>query len=71
MDLIEKGVVTGRVKAVHKGQVVASYCMGTRRLYDLLDRNPLFAFHTSDYGCNLSPVSRSLSTGCTGICPHP
>ncbi|MDS4022965.1 MAG: GNAT family N-acetyltransferase [Candidatus Competibacter sp.] len=52
VDLIEKGVITGKAKGLHPGQIVTSYCLGTRRLYDLIDRNPLFAFHPIDYVCN-------------------
>lgn len=52
VDLIEKGVITGKAKGLHPGQVVTSYCLGTRRLYDLIDQNPLFAFHPIDYVCN-------------------
>jgi acyl-CoA hydrolase/GNAT superfamily N-acetyltransferase len=52
VDLIEKGVITGKAKGIHRGQIVTSYCMGTRRLYDLIDHNPLFAFHPIDYVCN-------------------
>ena len=42
VDLIEEGIVTGARKSVDKGLVVASWAMGTRRLYDLLDDNPAF-----------------------------
>lgn len=52
VDLIEQGVVTGNAKGIHRGQVVTSYCLGTRRLYDLIDQNPLFAFHPLEYVCN-------------------
>jgi 4-hydroxybutyrate CoA-transferase len=41
VDLVEKGVVTGEAKRVHPGKVVASFAIGTRRLYDFLDDNPL------------------------------
>jgi len=51
VDLVEQGVVTGSRKSVHRGEVVASYCMGTRRLYDLVDDNPAFRFHPLDYVC--------------------
>ncbi len=51
LDLIEKGVITGNKKSNHTGQVVASYCMGTRRLYNYINRNPTFAFHPIDYVC--------------------
>jgi acyl-CoA hydrolase len=32
IDLIDSGMVKGSEKTIHKGQVVASYCLGTRRL---------------------------------------
>ncbi|MBM4245309.1 MAG: GNAT family N-acetyltransferase [Deltaproteobacteria bacterium] len=44
VDLIEGGVVTGRRKNIHKGKVVTSFCMGSRRLYDYVDDNPVFEF---------------------------
>jgi GNAT superfamily N-acetyltransferase len=28
---------------------VASFCLGTRRLYDFIDNNPMFAFHPTEY----------------------
>jgi len=52
VDLIEQGVVTGARKSVHPNKVVTSYCMGTRRLYDLVDGNPAFSFQPIDYTCN-------------------
>ncbi len=44
LDLIEAGIVTGGRKTSFPGKVVASYCMGTRRLYDFVDGNDLFHF---------------------------
>ena len=40
VDLVEAGVVTGRRKSRHRDRIVASYCLGTRRLYDFIDDNP-------------------------------
>jgi acyl-CoA hydrolase/GNAT superfamily N-acetyltransferase len=44
VDLVAAGVVTGPVSA--------SWAMGTRRLYDLVDDDPRFAFHPIDYICD-------------------
>ena len=52
VDLIETGVVNGVRKSIHPNKVVASYCMGTRRLYALIDNNPAFSFHPIDYTCD-------------------
>jgi acyl-CoA hydrolase len=41
VDLVEKGVVTGELKRVHPGKIVAGFALGTRRLYDFMDDNPL------------------------------
>ena len=32
-----------------RGRVVASFCLGSRRLYDYIDNNPLFSFRPTDY----------------------
>ena len=49
VDLIESGVITGKKKTMDRGKVVASFCMGTRKLYDYIDNNPTFAFHPTEY----------------------
>jgi acyl-CoA hydrolase len=48
VDLIEAGVVTGAGKSVDRGKVVTSMAMGTRRLYDAIDRNPDVLFRPID-----------------------
>ena len=49
IDLIESGAVTGARKTLDRGRVVASFCLGTRKLYDYVHNNPLFAFHPTEY----------------------
>ncbi len=49
IDLIESGVVTCRKKSLHPGKVVAAFCMGTRRLYEYVNNNPLFEFRPCQY----------------------
>lgn len=39
VDLVEAGVVTGVNKEVRRNQIVTTFCLGTRRLYDWLDDN--------------------------------
>jgi acyl-CoA hydrolase len=52
VDLVEAGVVTGRRKTRHPGRVVASYALGTRRLYDYINDNPRFAFLPVEQVCD-------------------
>jgi len=59
IHLTERKVINGKQKSMHQGQIVASYCMGTRRLYNLVHRNPLFAFYPLEYVCNPFNISRN------------
>ncbi len=52
VDLIEKGIINGKAKTLHTGRVVASYCLGSKRLYDLIDNNPMFAFYPMETVCD-------------------
>jgi acyl-CoA hydrolase/GNAT superfamily N-acetyltransferase len=49
VDLVEEGVITNACKTLNKGKIVASFAMGTRRLYDFIDNNPMVEFHQEDY----------------------
>ena len=46
--LIESGAVTNTRKAIHPGRTIASFVIGSRRLYDFVDDNPLVEFHPCD-----------------------
>lgn len=61
VDLIEKGVVTGERKTLHPGRVVTSYCMGTKRLYDLVDDNPMFSFQPIHYVCDPAVIASNAN----------
>ena len=49
VELFEKGVVTGEAKTLHRGKIVASFVLGSKRTFDFLDNNPVVEFHPSDY----------------------
>ena len=57
VDLVEAGVVTNRRKTRHRDQIVASYCLGTRRLYDFVDDNPLLKFLPIEQVCDPQEVA--------------
>jgi acyl-CoA hydrolase/RimJ/RimL family protein N-acetyltransferase len=59
VDLVEAGVITGARKTAHRGAVVTSYCMGTRRLYDLVDDNPAFRFLPLSETCDPEEIARN------------
>lgn len=49
IPLIEKGVITNQHKKKHRGKTVASFVLGTRKLYDFVDDNPSVALLNIDY----------------------
>ncbi len=49
IDLIEQGVITNDAKTVLPGKIAVSFVIGTKRLYDFVDNNPLLEFQTSDF----------------------
>ncbi|MBN2802972.1 MAG: GNAT family N-acetyltransferase [Deltaproteobacteria bacterium] len=49
IDLIESGAVNGSRKTSEKNKIVASFCMGTKKLYDYIDNNDDFSFHPTKY----------------------
>ena len=48
VDLIQAGVVTNRFKQVHRGRTVTSFVLGSRKLFDFVNDNPLVEFHGCD-----------------------
>lgn len=49
MELIESGVITGARKTLHPGKVICTFILGTKRLYEFVDNNPIFELHPVDY----------------------
>jgi acetyl-CoA hydrolase len=49
IDLIETGVLTNSQKTIHRGKCIAGFALGSQRLYDYIDNNPMFEFHPQDY----------------------
>ncbi|MFH0981528.1 MAG: GNAT family N-acetyltransferase [Planctomycetota bacterium] len=49
IELMEKGVINNRRKTLHRGKAVASFVMGTQRLYDFVADNASVEFHPCDY----------------------
>ena len=52
VEAIEKGIITSQKKTLHPGKVVATFVMGTKKLYDYVHNNPLFELHPCDYTNN-------------------
>lgn len=49
VDLYEKGRITGAKKSIDKFKMVYSFALGSKRLYEFLDHNPVCASYPVDY----------------------
>ncbi len=49
IDLWEAGVLTGSKKTLHPNKIIAGFLLGTRRIYQWADDNPLIELHRSEY----------------------
>jgi acyl-CoA hydrolase/GNAT superfamily N-acetyltransferase len=47
--LVDAGVITGAQKSTDRGKIVTTFAMGTKKLYDYVDNNPLFSFNPTEY----------------------
>ncbi|OPY32553.1 MAG: hypothetical protein A4E32_01135 [Methanomassiliicoccales archaeon PtaU1.Bin124] len=59
MELTKAGVITGRKKTLHKGKIVASFMMGSKRLYDWANNNDTVEMHPSAYTNDPYIISRN------------
>jgi 4-hydroxybutyrate CoA-transferase len=48
VDLIRAGVITNRLKNVHRGRTVTSFVAGSQRVFDFVHDNPFIEFHPCD-----------------------
>lgn len=75
LPLVEKGVVNGRRKKLDKGKMVACFLMGSKKLYDFIDDNPMVAMmdvaHTNSVhvirkNSRVTAINSALAVDITG-----
>jgi 4-hydroxybutyrate CoA-transferase len=49
IDLVERGVIDGEAKTLHRGKIIAGFIVGTQRLYDFVHDNPIIEMHPTEY----------------------
>lgn len=49
VELVEAGVINGAKKTLHPGKVVAGFLMGSQKLYNFVEDNPIIEMHPTDY----------------------
>lgn len=59
IDLILNDVINGNEKGVNAGRGLATFLMGTKRLYDYVDDNPFIELRASDYVNMVSEIKQN------------
>ncbi|HBN80971.1 MAG TPA: 4-hydroxybutyrate CoA-transferase [Ruminococcaceae bacterium] len=59
VELVEAGVINNSRKTLHRGQSVATFLMGTRRLYDYVDDNPAVGMYPVTYVNDPAVIGRN------------
>ncbi len=49
IELVERGIISGEKKTLHPGKIIAGFVLGTRKVYDFIDNNPIIEFHPQEY----------------------
>jgi 4-hydroxybutyrate CoA-transferase len=49
VELYEQGIITNERKTIHRGKIIAGFILGTQRLYDFVDNNPVVELHPTEY----------------------
>lgn len=49
IDLIEKDVINGNYKGINPGRCLATFLIGSKKLYDFVDDNPFVELRSADY----------------------
>jgi acyl-CoA hydrolase len=77
LSLIEAGVVTNQRKNYMKGKMVATFALGSKKLYDFMDHNPTLEMHPVSFtndpalACNndnLITINASMQVDFMGQC---
>ena len=59
IDLILNNVINGDYKTINPGRLLATFLMGSKRLYDYVDDNPFIEMRASDYVNNVSIIQQN------------
>jgi acetyl-CoA hydrolase len=49
IDLVEAGIINGEKKTLHPGKIIVGFVLGTKRVYNFIDNNPIIEFHPQEY----------------------
>jgi 4-hydroxybutyrate CoA-transferase len=58
LDLVECGAITGAAKEINRGKIVTAFLMGSQRLYQFVNDNPMIEMRPVDYTNDTSVIRR-------------
>lgn len=59
IDLVEKGIITGEHKTIHKNKIVSGFVLGSQKLLDFIDDNPSVLMLDSQYVNDTTNIRRN------------
>ena len=59
LELVEKGVINGSNKVTDKGKLVSTFLMGSQKVYDFIDDNPMVAMMDVGYTNNPFVIAKN------------
>lgn len=59
LPLVESGVINNAEKRIHPGKIVATFVMGSKKIYDFIDDNPLIAMLDVAYTNDTAVIRRN------------
>ena len=59
IPLIEAGVINGERKTFKPRKIILGFVLGTKRLFDFVDNNPIFEFHPNAYTNDPALIARN------------
>ena len=67
-ELVEAGVITNKKKSLHPGKIVVTFLMGTKKLYDFIDNNPMVESYPVDYVNSPQVIMKNSKMVCINSC---
>lgn len=59
LPLLESGVITGKEKTVKRGKIVSCFAVGSKKLYEFIDDNPICDFRDAAYTNDTARIRRN------------
>jgi acetyl-CoA hydrolase len=75
IDLVNRGIINGERKTLHPGKIIAGFLLGTQKLYEFANDNPIIELHPSEYvndpfviaqNANMVAINSAIEVDLTG-----